>query len=154
LTGTIVYHYPRTQQGTPNICPYLIFLAVGVHAERRDMARESLIQMLEDLASKVRSLELEKRQAVAKVEAVERERNEAVARARALEREVGELVSLITLAGEKVEEILKVGADDGVSQSQAVSVPAESKTLGQLGEFSPASQKQPKRLSPHAYIPD
>ena len=118
------------------------------------MARGSLILMLEDLASKVRALELEKRQAVAKMEALEREKNEAVAAARALEREVGEMASLITLAGQKVEEILRVGAEDDVSPPQAVSVPAESKTLGQLGEFSPASQKQPKRLSPHAYIPD
>ena len=69
------------------------------------MPQESLLQMLEDLASKVRLLELEKRQ--------------ATARAQALEREVGELVSLITLAGEKVEEILKAGANDDVSQPQA-----------------------------------
>jgi len=53
-----------------------------------------------------------------------------------------------------VEEMLKVGADDDLSQPQAVSVPAESKALEQLGEFSPVSQKQPKRLSPHAFIPD
>jgi hypothetical protein len=118
------------------------------------MARESLILMLEDLASKVRSLELEKRQAAAKIEALEGEKNEAVATARALQREVGELVRLITLAGEKVEEMLKIGADDDVSRPQAASVPAESKTLGQLGEFSPVSQKQPKRLTPHAFIPD
>jgi len=118
------------------------------------MARGSLILMLEDLASKVRALELEKRQAVAKMEALEREKNEAVAAARALEREVGEMASLITLAGQKVEEILRVGAEDDVSPPQAVSVPAESKTLEQLGEFSPVSQKQPKRLSPNAFIPD
>jgi len=117
------------------------------------MARGSLILMLEDLASKVRALELEKRQAVAKMEALEREKNEAVATARALEREVAEMASLITLAGQKVEEILRVGADDDVSP-QAVSVPAEPKTLEPLGEFSPVSQKQPKRLSPNAFIPD
>jgi len=118
------------------------------------MARESLIQMLEDLASRVRSLEVEKRQVAAKIEALEREKNEAVATARALQREVGELVRLITLAGEKVEEILKIGADDDVSQPQAVGMPAESKTIGQMEEPSPVSQKQPKRLSPRALIPD
>jgi len=138
----MVCHYPRAQQRAPNICLHLIALTVGVHVERRDMARESLLQMLEDLASKVRSFELEKRQAAAKIEALERERNEAVATARALEREVGELVSLVTLAGEKVEEILKVGVDDNASQPQAVSVPAESKTHERLGEFSAEPQRE------------
>ena len=118
------------------------------------MARESLLLMLEDLASKVRSLELEKRQAAARMEALESEKNEAVATARALEREAGELAKLITLAGEKVEEILKIGADEDVLRPQAVSAPAESENLGQLGEFSPVSQKQPKRLTPRAFIPD
>ena len=115
------------------------------------MVRESLLQMLEDLASKVRSLELEKRQAAAKTEALERERNEAVATARALEREVGELVSLITLAGEKMEEILKVGTDDDVSQPQAVSVPAESKTRERLGEFSAEPKRELKERSSKAF---
>ena len=118
------------------------------------MTRESLLLMLEDLASKVRSLELEKRQAAAKIEALELEKNEAVATARALQREVGELVSLVTLAGEKVEEILKIGADDEVSQPQAVTVPKEPTSRERLGEFSPATQKQPKRLLPQNSVPD
>jgi hypothetical protein len=135
----------------PNVCLYLIALAVGVQVERRDMPRESLLQMLEDLASKVRAFELEKRQAAARLEALEREKNEAVATARALEREVGELVSLITLAGEKVEEILKVGADDNVSQPQAVSVPAQPKTRERLGEFSAEPQREVKERSSKAF---
>jgi len=118
------------------------------------MTRESLLLMLEDLASKVRSLELEKRQAAAKIEALEREKNEAVATARALQREVSELVSLVTLAGEKVEEILKTGADDEVSQPQAVTVPKEPTSRERLGEFSPNPQKQPKRLLPQNSVPD
>ena len=115
------------------------------------MAQESLLQMLEDLATKVRLLERKNAEAIAKVEALEREKSEAVATARALEREVGELVSLITLAGEKVEEILKVGADDDVSQPQAVNVPAESKSLGQMGEFSADPQRQLKERSTKAW---
>ena len=117
------------------------------------MAQKSLIQQLEEVAGKIRLLEREKGEAVASMQALEREKNEAVATARALEREVAEMASLITLAGQKVEEILRVGADDDVSP-QAVSVPAEPKTLEPLGEFSPVSQKQPKRLSPNAFIPD
>ena len=118
------------------------------------MAQKSLLQMLEDLATKVRSLERKNAEAVAKVEALEREKSEAVATAKALEREVGELVSLITLAGEKVVEILEFGADDEVSQPQAVTVPKESTSRERLGEFSPDPQKQPKRLFPQAFIPD
>jgi hypothetical protein len=107
--------------------------------------------MLEDLASKVRSLELEKRQAAAKIAALERERNEAVATARALEREAGELVSLVTLAGEKVEEILGIGADDDVSQPQATSVPVESKTRERMGEFSAEPQRELRERSGKAW---
>src|SRR5512136_2637920 len=144
----MVCHYPRAQQRAPNICLHLIALTVGVHVERRDMARESLLQMLEDLASKVRSFELEKRQAAAKIEALERERNEAVATARALEREVGEMAALISQAGDKVDEILKIGANDDVSQPQPVNTPATSTAPKRLGEFSADPQKQPKRLLP------
>ena len=90
------------------------------------MAQESLLQMLEDLASKVRSLELERRQAAATIQALERERSEALTRAQTLEREVGGLASLVNLAGEKVKEILSIGADDDASQPQVVGMPAES----------------------------
>ncbi len=124
------------------------------HGERRDMAQESLLQLLEKLASRVKLLERGRSEAAAEIQALEREKNEAVATAQALQREVAELVSLVTLAGEKVEEILKVGANDGISQPQTVNVPAESKSLGQLGEFSSDPQKQPKRLLPHAFIPE
>ena len=112
------------------------------------MTQKSLIQMLEDLAIKVRSLEVEKRQAAGKVEALERDKNEAVAKTRALEREVGEMAALITQAGEKVDEILKIGANEDVSQPQAVSVPRTSTFRERLGEFSADPQKQPKRLLP------
>lgn len=115
-------------------------LGGGAPAGRRAMARESLIQMLEDLAGKVRSLELEKRQ--------------ATTRAQALERENRELISLITLAGEKVDEMLKMGADDEISQPPAVNTPAIQTAREQLREFSPDPQRQPKRLFPHASIPD
>jgi len=124
------------------------------HGERRNMVQKSLLQQLQEVASRIRLLEREKSEAVARIRALELEKKEAVATAKALEREVGELVSLITMAGEKVEEILKVGANDEISQPQAVNVPAESKGLGQMGEFSADPQKQAKRLFPHSFIPD
>jgi putative FmdB family regulatory protein len=107
------------------------------HGQGRYMAHESLLQQLEELAGKIRLLE--------------RAKGEAVARTQTLEREVGEMAALITLAGEKVEEILKVGANDDVSQPQTVNVPAESKSLEKLGEFSADPQKQPKERSSKAW---
>jgi hypothetical protein len=104
------------------------------------MAQKSLLQMLEEVASKVRLLE--------------RENGEAVARIRALEREAGELISLISLAETKVDEILKVGAKDKISQPQAVNVPMESKGLDELGEFSACSQKDLKTGYPRASSSD
>ena len=121
------------------------------HGERRNMVQKSLLQQLEEVASRIRLLEREKSEAVATAKALELEKKEAVATAKALEREVGELVSLITTAGEKVEEILKVGANDEISQPQAVNVPAESKSLGQMGEFSADPQKQLKERSSKAW---
>ena len=102
------------------------------------MVQKSLLQQLEEVASRVRLLEREKSEAVARIRALERENKEAVATTRALEREVGELVSLITLAGEKVEEILKVGANDETSPPQAVTVPKQAQGLG---EFSADPRK-------------
>jgi len=118
------------------------------------MARESLLGMLEQVACQIKALEREKSETAARMQALEREKKEAIATAQALQREVAELVSLITLAGEKVEEILKVGANDEISQPQAVDVASESTSLKRLGEFSPDTQKQPKQLLPHAFVPE
>jgi len=118
------------------------------------MAQESLLQMLEEVASKVRLLEREKGEAVTRIQALERENREAVARTQTLEREVGELVSLITLAGEKVDEILKVGANDDVPQSQAVTVPGESKHSEQMGEFSADPLRELEGRFPHVFTSD
>jgi hypothetical protein len=63
--------------------------------ERRRMAQESLLQRLEELASRVKSLEREKRQAAARIQA--------------LECEVVELTALIAQASVKVDEMLKEG---------------------------------------------
>jgi hypothetical protein len=95
--------------------------------EERDMAQESLLQMLEELANKVRSLEREKRQADITIQG--------------LEREVGELASLITLAGEKVDEILKVGATDDIPRPPVINAPTTSTSPGRFGEFSADPQR-------------
>ena len=124
------------------------------HGQRGDMAHESLLQQLEEVASKIRLLERDKGEAATTMKALEREKNDAVAKTRALEREVGEMAALITLAGEKVGEILKIGANDEISQPLAVNMPEESTFREALGEFSADPQKQPKRLLPQVFIPD
>jgi hypothetical protein len=101
------------------------------------MAQESLLRMLEEAASKVKL--------------VEREKSEAVAKIQALEREAGELRSLISLAESKADEILKGGATDQISESQAVNVPAGSKSLEQLVEPSASQQKGVKRRLPGVF---
>jgi hypothetical protein len=100
------------------------------------MAQKSLLQMLEEVARKV--------------EALEREKKEAIAAVQALQREVAEMVSLITLASEKMDEILKVGVNDEKSQPQAINPPVAPKDLERLGEFSPDQQKEVKRGFPRA----
>ena len=114
------------------------------HGQRGDMAHESLLQQLEEVASKIRLLERDKGEAATTMKALEREKNDAVAKTRALEREVGEMAALITLAGEKVGEILKIGANDEISQPPAVNVPKESTFRERLGEFSADPQRELK----------
>ena len=83
------------------------------------MTRESLLQMLEKLAGRVRSLERDNKQVALTIQG--------------FEREVGKLGAVIALASEKVSEMLKDGATAGSSQPQAVNALAESKGLEPLG---------------------
>ena len=103
------------------------------------MAQQSLLQKLEEAASKARLLE--------------REKSEAVAKIQALEREAGELRNLIFLAESKADEMLKGGATDKISEPQAVTVPAESNGLQQLPEFPASQQEELKRRFPSAFGP-
>jgi hypothetical protein len=118
------------------------------------MAQESLLQMLEDLAGRVRSLELQRRQTAAMTQALEHEKSEALTKAATLEREVGELISLVNQAGAKVQEILQIRADDDVSQPQTAKPPAKSTALGQLGEFSSDPKRQQEGGFPGASSSD
>jgi len=81
------------------------------------------------------------------MQALEREKNEAAAKTKVLERQVTELARLIALASEKVEEILKIGANDEISQPPAVNMPEESKGQMQLGEFS-ADHRENRKVAP------
>jgi hypothetical protein len=115
------------------------------------MARESLMQMLEDLASRVRSLERDSRQAAATIQELEREKKQAALTVQGLEREVGELGAVIVLASEKVSEMLKDGASADISQPQAVDAPVKSKSLERLMESSADPKKESKWRSGSAF---
>lgn len=127
--------------------PVFAHFGSGASVGRRDMAQKSLLQQMEEIASRVRLLEREKAEAVARIQVLESENRNAVVKTRALEREVGELAAIITQAGDKADEILKIGANDENSQPPAVSVPKESKFREQLGEFSADPQREPKEGS-------
>jgi hypothetical protein len=129
-------------------------LSSGALLERRDMAQKSLLQQMEEIASRVRLLEREKAEAVARIQVLESENRDVVAKTRALERAVGELAAIITQAGDRADEILKIGADHEISQPPAVNVPKESTFRERLGGISADPQKQPKRLLPQVFIPD
>lgn len=126
---------------SPILVPVDRFLGGGSlansHTEGRNMPQKPLLQMLEELASKFRLLEREKREAVAKIQALEREKSE--------------LTSLISLASAKVDEILNSGASDETSQSRPVNVPAESKSPEQTGESSADPVKEAKWRSGKAF---
>jgi len=81
----------------------------------RETAQKSLLQKLEDLSIKIRSLEREKSQVDARIKELESEKERATATIGALEREVCELGALIALASEKVNEILKEGTTADIS---------------------------------------
>jgi hypothetical protein len=97
-------------------------LGNGASAGRKEMAQKSLVQMLEELASKVRSLE--------------RQKSETVVRIQALEREAGELRAIIAQASEKVDEMLRDGTAADIPQPRAVNEAATLPARERLGEFS------------------
>ena len=110
------------------------------HDKERDMARKSLLQMLEEVDNKLGLLEHEKRETVARIKVLE---NEAV-----------ELRNVISLAESKADDILKGGVTDNISESQAANVPAGSKGHEQLWGYSGTQQEDLKRRYPVAVSPE
>jgi len=99
------------------------------------MAHKSLLQMLEEVAGNVRSLEREKSADTAKIQA--------------LEREVAELRNVISLAESKVDEMLKAECASDVSVEPPT--PKDQVTLPSL----PSEELQDvKRRFPRAFGTD
>jgi hypothetical protein len=103
------------------------------------MAQSSLLQMLEDLSTRVRLLEREKKQAAATIQA--------------LEREVGELGAIIAQASAKVDEMLKGSTAADKSQPGAANAPVESKGLEERMGPSTSQPKDLNRRFPRVYDP-
>jgi putative FmdB family regulatory protein len=123
----------------------------GASAGKRDMAPQSLSQMLEELANRIRSLERENRQAAGTIQGLEREKRQAAVTIQGLEREVGELGALIALVSEKVDQMLREGAIDDKSQPRAVNTPSTSTAGERPAESSSDPQSEPKGRSGKAF---
>jgi peptidoglycan hydrolase CwlO-like protein len=87
------------------------------------MSSNSLLQHLEDLSRRIKSLERQKAEAVARAQELEREKNQAAVTIKALEREVAELGILIATASEKVDRMLKEDAAAATPHPGAVDAP-------------------------------
>jgi putative FmdB family regulatory protein len=123
----------------------------GASAGRRDSAPQSLSQMLEELANRIRSLEREKRQAAATIQALEREKRQAAATIQGLEREVAALGFLIAQVSEKVDQMLREGLIDDESQPRSVNAPPTPTAGERPAESSADPQSDPKGRSGKAF---
>jgi len=126
------------------------------------MARESLMQMLEDLASRVRSLERDGRQAAATIQALEHEKKQAAATIQALERDSKQAAATIEaferaerqaaatiqeLEREKKQAALTVqGLEREVGELGAVIVLASEKVSEMLKDGASADISQPQAV--------
>lgn len=107
------------------------------------MAQESLLEQLEELASKATLLQ--------------RENGEALARVQVLECEIGELRDLISLAESKADEMLHGGsAPDSprrpvTPSAETANVPLASKGIEEVAAPSGSEKDKPKRRFPIAF---
>jgi hypothetical protein len=107
---------------------------------------KSLLQMLEEVSSKLGLLESEKREAVTKIQT--------------LEREEIELKNLISLAESKADEMLKGGSAPDTSKgpvtpkAQVTSVPLASEGFEELMGPSASKGEEMKRRYPRVFSPD
>jgi seryl-tRNA synthetase len=114
---------------------------------------EALERAEKQTADAIEAFEREEKQAAVTIQELEREKKQAAVTIQGLERQVGELGALIALASEKVAEALKETATDDISQLGAVSVPVESKGLGELVDPSPSQPEDLNQRFPRVFDP-
>jgi len=98
------------------------------------MARESLLQMLEDLASRVRSLERDSKQAAAAIQELEREKKQATATIQALERDSKQAAATIeAFEREEKQAAATIQELERDSKQAALTVRGLEREVGELG---------------------
>lgn len=100
------------------------------------MDQKPLMDVLEEVALRMKVLEAE--------------RNEAVARAQAREREVTELVALINRAASRLEEMLEFERTARILKPQPIDLPTPFPGMEVYHEFSADPERMPKNRLPGA----
>ena len=100
------------------------------------MEQKPLLDVIEDVAARMRL--------------IERERDEAVARAQVYERQVIELASLVNNASAKLQGMLKADGGGETPPPEFVEMPQDSALLEFLHEFSPDPNRYPGSRLPGA----
>ena len=118
-------------------------LGSGASVGGRDMAPKSLLQMLEELASKVRSLESEKSEVAAKTQAFEREKAKAAAAIEAFERGERQAAAKIEeLERENRQAAVKMEELERERRQAAATIQGLEREVGELGALiAMASEK-------------
>ena len=98
--------------------------------------QKPLMEVLEEVALRIKQLETE--------------RDEAIARAQARERQVTELVNLINRAASKLEEILEFERKSKVTHPQPIDLPTSLPSLEAFHEFSPDPERASTERTPNA----
>lgn len=96
--------------------------------------QKPLMEVLEEVALRIKQLEAE--------------RDEAIARAQARERQVTELINLINRAASKLEEMLELEHSIRKLQPEPIDLPTPYPEAGLFHEFSPDPQRQPRECEP------
>ncbi len=96
------------------------------------MDQKPLMEVLEEVALRMKLLEAE--------------RNEAIAKAQAREREVTELVNLINRAASRLEEMLEFERTTKILKPEPIDLPTPFPDMELFHEFSPDPERRKERL--------
>jgi hypothetical protein len=114
--------------------PVCVHFGSGGSVEGRDMGQSSLIQQMDAVAERIKSLESERGNTVAKMKALERERDEAVAMARALEHDNKQAAATIQeLERERKQAAATIQNLEHEKKQAAVTIQGLERGMAELG---------------------
>jgi len=114
--------------------PVCVHFGSGGSVEGRDMGQSSLIQQMDAVAERIKSLESERGNTVAKMKALERERDEAVAMARALEHDNKQAAATIQeLERERKQAAATIQDLEHEKKQAAVTIQGLERGMAELG---------------------